>query len=87
MNGMNGMTATFTDIEITEILNMAFGRSVRGARINNEKDGQFCRKVEGMLELKDEIDYMLACKTSEKIRERETMNKEIVKALKGDRQC
>ncbi len=77
------MAETFTDIEITEMLNMAFGQSVRRARINNEKDGQFCRKVEGMLELKDQIDYMLICKTSEKKNERETKNKEMINALKG----
>lgn len=81
------MAETFTDIEITGMLNMAFGQSVRRARIHNEKDGQFCRKVEGMLEMKDEIDFMLLNKTSEKKRERETKNKEIINALKGDRQC
>ncbi len=81
------MVETFTDIEITDMINLAFGKSVRNVRINDEKDSRFCRKVEGMLELKDELDYMLTCRTGEKVREREKKNKEIINALKGDRQC
>lgn len=81
------MAETFTDIEITEILNMAFGQSVQTARIDDEKDGRLCRKIEGMIYLKNTIDYILVTKSAEKKRERETKTKEMINALKGDRQC
>lgn len=71
------MREPFTDVEITEMVNEAFGQCVARARVNNEKDGVFCRKVEGMLELKDTIDFILNCKIGKKRRERERLIKEV----------